>query len=109
MRNDRRGLSAPSATANPMPSAVESETAVSSSAVSAPLQYGPEESACQNRCVSKLASTSRLRPLLLDVRRRDLVLRRERHQCTRLLQLGDAVLDLLPERRSIGFPVIDPE
>ena len=38
--------------------AVESAAAVSSSAVSAPLQYGPEESACQNRCVSKLASTS---------------------------------------------------
>ena len=48
-----------------MMSAVESATAVSSSAVSAPLQYGPEESACQKRCVSKLASTSRFDPSYL--------------------------------------------
>jgi hypothetical protein len=31
---------------------------VSSSAVSAPLQYGPEVSADQKRCESKLASTT---------------------------------------------------
>jgi hypothetical protein len=54
----RRLLSAPSATTNPSTTAAASETTVSSSAVSAPLQYGPEESACQNRGVSKLASTS---------------------------------------------------
>src|ERR1700730_8863696 len=101
MRNDRRGLSAPSATANPMPSAVVSATAVSSSAVSAPLQYGPEESACQKRCI--------VRPLLLDVRRRDLVLRRERLQRTGDLESLDAVADLHAERRRVGLPVIDPE
>ncbi len=61
LRVRRRVLSAPSATKNPITSAAASEAAVSSSAVSAPLQYGPEESAAQNRCVSKLASTSRRR------------------------------------------------
>lgn len=49
-------LSDPSATKNPTPIAVASATIVSSSAVSAPLQYGPEESADQNRCESKLAT-----------------------------------------------------
>ena len=39
-------LSADSATKNPSTIAVASATTVSSSAVSAPLQYGPEESAC---------------------------------------------------------------
>jgi hypothetical protein len=54
----RRGQSAPSATKNPIRIAVVSDAAVTSSASSAPLQYGPEESATQNRCVSKLANTS---------------------------------------------------
>jgi hypothetical protein len=36
--------------------AAASDAAVSSNASSAPLQYGPEESAVQNRCESKLAS-----------------------------------------------------
>ena len=56
LRVRRRGLSAPSAAKKPITSAAASDAAVSSSAVSAPLQYGPEESAAQNRCESKLAS-----------------------------------------------------
>src|SRR5690242_4320047 len=58
MRASRRLLSDPSATKNPTTSAIESAAAVSSRAVSAPLQYGWEENADQNRCQSKLASTS---------------------------------------------------
>ena len=56
MRVLRRVLSDPSATKNPTRIAVARATIVSSSAVSAPLQYGPEESADQNRCESKLAT-----------------------------------------------------
>src|SRR3954452_9277974 len=55
LRTERRGLELPSAAKNPMTIAVASDTAVSSRASSAPLQYGPEESAVQNRCESKLA------------------------------------------------------
>src|SRR5882724_11092529 len=99
MRTHRRSLSEPSATKNPMRSAAESEAAVSSSAVSAPLQYGPEESACQKRCMSKL----------LDVCRRDLVLRGELRQRAQRLQPLDAVADLHAKRARIGFPVVDPE
>jgi hypothetical protein len=56
-RIPRRSLSAPSAAKKPITIAVASEAAVSSRAVSAPLQYGPEVSADQKRCESKLAST----------------------------------------------------
>ena len=57
LRTQRRALRLPSATKKPITIAVVSDAAVSSSARSAPLQYGPEESAVQNRCESKLAST----------------------------------------------------
>src|SRR4051812_16339128 len=56
-RTQRRVLDAPSAVKKPMTIAAASAAAVSSSASSAPLQYGPEESAAQNRCESKLAIT----------------------------------------------------
>jgi hypothetical protein len=56
VRVPRLPLSEPSATKNPTTIAVTRATIVSSSAVSAPLQYGPEESADQKRCESKLAS-----------------------------------------------------
>ena len=56
LRTQRRGLKFPSATKKPMTIAVASDAAVTSNASSAPLQYGSEESAAQNRCESKLAS-----------------------------------------------------
>ena len=59
MRSVRCRLKAPSATKKPITVAAASDAAASSSAISAPLQYGPEESADQKRCQSKLASTSR--------------------------------------------------
>jgi hypothetical protein len=55
-RTQRRCEKFPSATKKPMMIAAASDAAVSSNASSAPLQYGPEESAAQNRCESKLAS-----------------------------------------------------
>jgi hypothetical protein len=57
LRTQRRALNAPSAAKKPMTIAAASEAAVSSRASSAPRQYGPEESAAQNRCESKLAIT----------------------------------------------------
>src|SRR5437764_1245942 len=73
---------------------------------SAPLQYGAEVSASQNRWVSKLAST--LRASLLHVARRDLLLRGQLPQRAVLLQRPDRALERLAELR-VGLAVIDPE
>src|SRR5262245_30947871 len=79
---------------------------VSSSAVSAPLQYGPEVSADQKRWVSKLASTS-LKGPLTDVAGRDLVLPSESSERAVRLELCDARLDLGADW--IALAVVDPE
>src|SRR5947209_17618533 len=57
LRTQRRWLKLPSATKKPITIAVPSDAVVSARASSAPFQYGPEESAAQNRCESKLATT----------------------------------------------------
>src|SRR6059058_4428874 len=48
-------------------------------------------------------------PKLLDVGRRDLVLRRQLRQRAGNPQLLDAVADLHSERARVGLPVVDPE
>src|SRR5437763_1758166 len=102
-RTERRGLSTPSATKKPITIAVASETIVSSRAVSAPRQYGPEESADQKRCESKLATTVSS----LHVADRDLVFRRQLGERPVRPQRLDAARDLRPERVSLA--VVDPE
>src|SRR4029079_17570592 len=47
--------------------------------------------------------------LLLDVRDRNLVLVRDLDERAGRLQLRDAVLDLLTERRGVGLAEVDPE
>ena len=57
LRTDLKRLLRPNARKNPITQATANETSVSSSARSAPCQYGPEVSASQKMWVSKLAST----------------------------------------------------
>src|SRR5207237_2078323 len=73
---------------------------------SAPLQYGPDESASQNRWASKLAST--LSTSLLHVTRRDLLLRSELLHRAVLLQRRNRTLERLAQLR-VGLPIVDPE
>src|SRR5438128_817461 len=73
---------------------------------SAPLQYGPEESASQNRWVSKLAST--LAASLLHVTRGNLLSGRELLQGSVLLECLDRAAQGGPELL-VRRAVVDPE
>src|SRR4051812_44904198 len=87
-------LSFPSARKNASTDAAPSVAHVSSRARSAPLQYGPEVSASQKICLSKLATT--VAPNLLHVGDRNLMLRRDLLHRPVLLQR----LDRAAQRRS---------
>src|SRR5437660_1607671 len=105
-RTTRKRDERPRASGNPSRMAAPSDAHVSPMARSAPLQYGAEVSASQNRWVSKLAST--LRASLLHVARGDLLLRCQPLQRAVLLQRLDRALERLAELR-VGLAVIDPE
>src|SRR5262245_15330864 len=87
LRSGRARLSAPSARKNATTVAAASDAIVSSSASSAPCQYGLDDSASQKTCASKLASTAAA--ALPHVADRDLILRREPPQGAVLLELLD--------------------
>src|ERR671936_2571134 len=88
-------LERPSASGKPIRHAAPSDAQVSPMARSAPLQYGPEESASQNRWVSKLAST--LPTSLLHVTQRNLLLLCKLLKRPVLLELLDGVPECLSQ------------
>src|SRR3954449_7148446 len=106
MRTARNRDVRPSASGKPSSSAAASAAHVSAMARSAPLQYGSEVSASQNRWVSKLAST--LTASLLHVTRGNLLLRRQLLERAVLPQRRDRALQRLAHLL-VGLAVVDPE
>src|SRR4051812_8880557 len=106
MRTARNRDARPSASGKPSSTAAASAAHVSAMARSAPLQYGSEGSASQNRWVSKLAST--LTGVLLHVTRGNLLLRRQLLERAVLPQRRDRALQRLPHLL-VGLAVVDPE
>src|SRR5438105_12191793 len=105
-RTTRKRDERPRASGNPSRMAAPSDAHVSPMARSAPLQYGPEESASQNRWVSKLAST--LAASLLHVTRGNLLSGRELLQGAVLLECLDRAAQGGPELL-VRRAVVDPE
>src|SRR3954470_21378982 len=106
MRTARNRDARPSASGKPSSSAAASAAHVSAMARSAPLQYGSEVSASQNRWVSKLAST--LTGVLLHVTRGNLLLRRQLLERAVLPQRRDRTLQRLAHLL-VGLAVVDAE